>query len=203
MVNRRWKMDDLNRMTTIEFAEAILYERESNLTNGYAPLTVKLEQTRAGLEEIKTKLELIGNEGFVVMNGDRPVRIFVNVLDFLKYIDQSYLGEFGEKYKTSFIKPVMPENSFIKEMVREDQFRLNGELYTRVIINTSYDDPDALPIYVRDRTLRREVYQVFTEKDKTSGGYKAESKLTFKTWGEAEYYIKAEKQRIANSIGFK
>jgi hypothetical protein len=200
MANRRWTMDEINTTGTIDFAKAILYERESNLTNGYAPLTVKLEQTRSELDEIRTKLELAGNNGFVVDNNGHQVRVFVNVLDYFKSINIEifHTDESEKSRKTPFITTAMPNECFIKEIVDNDYFTINGQRYTRIMQPMYLDATGDLPVYIRDRTLRREVYLIYTRRDKESYPH-AESKFTFKTWGEAEAYmnsnLKPKKER--------
>ena len=191
MANRRWTMDEINNTDTIDFAKAVLYERESNLTNGYAPLTVKLEQTKYELDEIKIKLALAGDNGFVVDNNGQQVRVFVNVLDYFKSINVEIINMENEdkKRKTPFITTAMPNECFIKEIINEDKFTLRGEQYTRIVQPVYLDmGMSTLPVYIRDRTLMREVYLVYTRRDKEPYPH-AESKLTFKTWGEAEAYI--------------
>jgi hypothetical protein len=199
IANIRWTIEDLNKMDTLDFAEAVLQERSNNLTNLYAPLSVKIDNAQTELKEIRMKLALLGNNGFVVDHEDRKVRIFVNILDYLRSVnvDITFFDDSDKKGKAPFIRPIKPEECFISDIVYiSGIIRINGESYTR-IVQTLYKDEElnSIPVYIRTRTLGREVYCIFT-KHQSQSSYHANSKLSFNTWGEAEAYLEAHKKEV-------
>ena len=54
---KRWSMNDMNKMSALDFAVEMLMEREKGLTNAYAPLGVKIIETVKYLEQLSETIK--------------------------------------------------------------------------------------------------------------------------------------------------
>jgi hypothetical protein len=53
----RWNMEKLSKISDLDFAVAILIERENGLTNAYAPLGVKIGETVKYLKQLSETIK--------------------------------------------------------------------------------------------------------------------------------------------------
>ena len=68
---KRWSMNDMNKMSALDFAVKILMERENGLTNVYAPLGVKIIETVRYLEQLSETIKEVREtaETYAVIDG--------------------------------------------------------------------------------------------------------------------------------------
>ena len=67
----RWNMERLTKISDLDFAVAILIERENGLTNAYAPLGVKIGEAVKYLEQLGETIKEVREtaETYAVIDG--------------------------------------------------------------------------------------------------------------------------------------
>ena len=68
---KRWKMKEMEQMSALDFAVAILIERGNGLTNAYAPLGVKIGEAVKYLEQLGETIKEVREtaETYAVIDG--------------------------------------------------------------------------------------------------------------------------------------